>query len=82
MSWYLALSLRAKLLVSFGIVIVLTAMISAASLLTMRKTQDVAAYLQWSLAGRFQRVESVLLSAIHLQEDIIIYINNANANPS
>ena len=82
MSWYYALSLRAKLLLSFGVVILLTIVITAASLMSMQKSRAVADFLHWSLEERYQRVENVLLSAMKLQEDMIVYINNDRIDSS
>lgn len=78
MSFYLSLSLRAKLLLSFGLVILLTAAISVVSLISMQKGKEVASYLQWSLEGRFQRIENVLVSTIKFQEDTILFIDSAH----
>ena len=55
MSWYYALSLRAKLLLSFGVVILLTIVITSASLMSMQKPRAVAHFLHWSLEERYQR---------------------------
>ena len=82
MSWYYALSLRAKLLLSFGVVILLTIVITAASLMSMQKSRAVADFLHWSLEERYQRVENVLLAAMKLQEDMIVYINNDRIDSS
>lgn len=78
MSFYLSLSLRAKLLLSFGIVILLTVAISVVSLISMQKGKEVASYLQWSLEGRFQRIENVLAVTIKTQEDTILFIDSVH----
>lgn len=78
MSFYLSLSLRAKLLLSFGIVILLAIAISIISLISMQKGKDLASYLQWSLEGRFQRIENVIAFTIKTQEDTILFIDSVH----
>lgn len=76
MALYLSLSLRAKLLFSFGVVILMTIMISVIALLSMQKSKEVATYLQASLEGRFMRIENVLSSTISVQENVVVYLDN------
>ena len=49
LGWYYGLTLKAKLYVSFGVVILLTLAIAILALTSMQKSREVADYLQWAL---------------------------------
>ena len=82
LGWYYGLTLKAKLYVSFGVVILLTLAIAILALTSMQKSREVADYLQWALQERYQRVDSVLKANISTQEGYVIFFNDYHDNKS
>ena len=81
MGWYYLLSIRAKLLLGFGVVILLTIVVSATSLFSMQRTRSVADYMQWSLTERYSLVDDISLMTVNLQEEYIVFVNTYRRNP-
>ena len=82
MHWYLALSLRTKLVLSFALVILFTLIITISALWSMQNYRNVADYFHWTLAERYQRMEKTLVATLQTEEDILIFINDYQNTPS
>ena len=80
MGWYYLLSIRAKLLLGFGVVILLTIVVSATSLFSMQHTRSVADYMQWALTERYSLVDDISLMTVNLQEEYIVFVNTYRRN--
>ncbi len=80
MGWYYLLSIRAKLLLGFGVVILLTIVVSATSLFSMQRTRSVADYMQWALTERYSLVDDISLMTVNLQEEYIVFVNTYRRN--
>ena len=81
MDWYYSLKLKTKLLLSFGVVIVFTAIIALTALYSLQRSRSAADTINWTLQERFLRVEQVLLTTISLQENMIFCINRFQQEP-
>ena len=75
MGWYKSLPIKTKLLLSFMSIIILTCVITASALLSMRDAQQVASYVNWTLNERYVRIDHAIVSSRNVQNDLILYIN-------
>lgn len=82
MSWYFNISIKAKLIFGFSLMLLLTLILSTVSLLSMYNAHSVAGQLHWTLSERYGRVDNTLTEAIHLQISSINFINDKEHNPS
>ena len=78
MGWYYKLPLNAKLLGSFTLIIVLTCIITGYAIYSMRQSQQVATYVNWTLEERYGRIERTTLLVSEFQNSMYEYIINQN----
>lgn len=81
MRWYFSMSLRAKLVLSFSLILLLTLILSTVSLVSMNNARRVADNLHWTLSERYARIDNTLNASIHVQMSAINYINNVKTQP-
>lgn len=75
MSWYSKLSIKTKLLGSFLTIIALLLIITISAISSMRRGQEIATYIQWTLEERLVRVETATFANYDFQNAIYTYIN-------
>lgn len=80
MRWYYRLSLKAKLLSSFGVTLVLTLVISLVALFSMLESHSIASDMDSVLAGRYTRVSQTMGYAAKLQEQVHELIIDTHVN--
>ena len=73
MNWYSKLPIKTKLVLSFGALIIFTLLITAASFVSMRGSQNAATYVHWTLEERYQRINRLSESARKFQNLIFVY---------
>lgn len=76
MSWYFKLSIKAKLLLNFSLLIVFTLMITASSLATLRQAQDIAWTVNDSLDKRVSTLATLKTNAYRLNLAILAFLNS------
>ena len=81
-TWYYQLGLRAKLFLSFGVVIVMSIIIAGTSLSQMNKSRELADYMQWSLAERYARVDGTLTAAVDMMNNVNKFIDSGKTGTS
>ena len=73
MSWYFRLPIKVKLLLSFSCLIILTLTITGSALVSMKRSQEVATYVHWTLEERYQRISRVNDAGRKLQKSLFIF---------
>lgn len=82
MRWYFKLSIKAKLLLSFILILILTMFISGLAMNSMNQAQTVADDLHEVLTGRYVRMSNVLDHSIRMQVAAVEYVAKGQQDPS
>lgn len=70
LSWYYKLGLRAKLYLGFGVVILLTFVITSSALTSVHNAQSVAEEINFTLKDRYARFENYLKLTLESDSDL------------
>lgn len=76
MRWYFSMSIKAKLMLSFVLVLLLTLTISTISLISMNNARAVADNFHWTLAERYKRIDNAMVASVEAQMNTLNYVNN------
>ena len=69
------LPIKVKLMLSFTLIIILTLAIALFSVQSMRNSQEVASYVNWTLVERYQRIAQMSTAMIEVQRQSDIFIS-------
>ncbi len=78
MNWYLQLPIKVKLMLSFTVIMVLTLAIALFAVQSMRNSQEVATYVNWTLEERYQRIAKMSTALIEVQRQSDLFIGAVN----
>lgn len=81
MRWYYHMSLKAKLLASFMLILFLTLSLTVVSISSMSSAQNISYSLHEILTGRYVRLSNVLEYAVRMQVATLDYVRNGHSRP-